>query len=541
MRTIVETDVAVIGGGVTGVGVLRDLALRGIRALLIEQGDLGHGTSTRNHGLLHSGCRYAVRDPEAAAESYHENLIIKRTVPGSIEKTGGLFVKLPEDEDGYASNWLASCRSLGIPVSEVPLAEAFAAEPLLNKRAEAVYAVPDAAVDDFTLLVDVAADAVRRGAQMLTYHRVRQLLVQNARVTGLVCRDEASGEETEVRASIVVNAAGPWEKQIAELAGLPFTLINNKGMLVVFNRRFNHRVINRLRMPGDGDIFVPAHDVTIFGTTGINVEDPDDTSLERAELEGMLAIGRALIPTIDQLRIIRAYSGSRPLYQVDSVADGGSGRNVTRGMALIDHEERDGLGGIVSITGGKLTTFRLMAEKTVDLVCAKLGSSASCQTADVAVAGRRTQRFETSRQLSPAARTKLGSWAGLHAPDIAKQLNDKAGAQTICECEQVTWAEIQAALPPDGHFRLGDIRRRTRLGMGPCQGTFCQFRAAALAVKHRKVTAEAACRSLQRALAERKKGMAVVATGETAKQLQLMEAIYRVSLGLKEEEEIAHV
>jgi glycerol-3-phosphate dehydrogenase len=93
----IETEVVVIGGGVTGAGVLRDLALRGIKAILVEQQDLGHGTSTRNHGLLHSGARYAVRDEEAAIESYRENLILKKTIPGSIEQTGGLFVKVPED------------------------------------------------------------------------------------------------------------------------------------------------------------------------------------------------------------------------------------------------------------------------------------------------------------------------------------------------------------------------------------------------------------------------------------------------------------
>ncbi|MDP4107631.1 MAG: FAD-dependent oxidoreductase, partial [Bacillota bacterium] len=99
MVKMIETEVIVIGGGATGAGVLRDLALRGIKAILIEQQDLGHGTSTRNHGLLHSGARYAVRDEEAAIESYRENLILKRTIPGSIEQTGGFFAKVAEDED----------------------------------------------------------------------------------------------------------------------------------------------------------------------------------------------------------------------------------------------------------------------------------------------------------------------------------------------------------------------------------------------------------------------------------------------------------
>ncbi|MFT8390955.1 MAG: anaerobic glycerol-3-phosphate dehydrogenase subunit GlpA, partial [Sporolactobacillus sp.] len=485
------TDVAIIGGGVTGVGVLRDLALRGLSAIVIEKGDLGNGTSTRNHGLLHSGCRYAVRDPEAALESYHENLILKRIMPGSIEQTGGLFVKLPEDDDDYAERWLASCKRLGIPAVERSVGEVLKEEPFLNRHAEAVYAVPDGAVDDFTLLVDTAEDAVRHGADMLTYHEVTDLILEQDRVIGLNCRNVYTGERIKIYAKLIVNAAGPWETRIAEMAGCPLQLINNKGMLAVFSHRFNKRVINRLRLPSDGDIFVPAHDVTIFGTTGRTVTDPEDVSLDRDELNGMLTEGRALIPAIDTMRLIRAYAGSRPLYQADSALSSG-GRNITRGMTLIDHEKRDGIFGLISITGGKLTTFRLMAEKTADLVCHKLGHHAVCTTDCTPVPSRRTTAFQKQPHLAPAARKKLDDWAGTHAEAIEKNLQSPFDRQIICECEQVTWAEIKAAIPKNAPFNLGDIRRRTRLGMGPCQGTFCQFRAAVLAARDGLASADVA-------------------------------------------------
>lgn len=534
MEEKLETQVVVIGGGITGAGILRDLALRGIKAILVEQGDLGHGTSTRNHGLLHSGGRYAVRDPEAAVESYHENLILKRTIPGSIEKTGGLFVKVPEDDDDYVQKWLASCNKLGIPVEEISVEQALREEPYLNKEAQAVFRVPDGAVDDFTLLVDVVADAVGRGAKMLTYHEVTGILTEQERVAGVCVRDVFTGAETEIRADIVVNAAGPWGMKITRMAGVPLKIINNKGTLVVFSHRFNKRVINRLRMPGDGDIFVPSHDVTIFGTTGVNTENPDDFSLNRKELERMLADGKALIPSINDMRLIRAYSGSRPLYQ-KSDGYGSSGRDVTRGMALLDHQERDGLDGFITITGGKLTTFRLMAEKTVDLVCKKLGVQAKCTTNVEPIAGRKTRDTFNKADIAPAARHKLMNWAGARAPEIGSSLKDEESGHIVCECEQVTWAEIETVIPENGRFRLGDIRRRTRLGMGPCQGTFCNFRAAALAVeKGRATIGEADCALLQ-AVSERQKGMGVVATGETARQLRLMETIYRVSLGFREE------
>jgi glycerol-3-phosphate dehydrogenase len=535
----IETEVVVIGGGMTGAGVLRDLALRGIKAILVEQFDLGHGTSTRNHGLLHSGARYAVRDEEAAVESYHENLILKKTIPSSIEQTGGLFVKVPEDDDSYVQRWLSSCKNIGIPVEEVSIEQALKQEPYLNKKIQAVYRVPDGAVDVFTMVIDVVADAVTHGAKLLTYHEVVDVLIEQNRLIGVRVRNVFTGDEKEIFSNLVINAAGPWGEKIADMAGIPFQIINNKGMLAVFSHRFNKQVINRLRMPGDADIFVPAHNVTIFGTTGVNVDDPNDFSLNRKELEGMLEEGKALIPSIHDMRLIRAYSGSRPLYQESTVNDV-SGRNVSRGMALIDHQIRDGLDGLITITGGKLTTFRLMAEKTVDLVCEKVGVKVTCTTHQEMVAHRKAEGFFKEVDLAPAAKQKLIHWAGTNAKAIEASLKENASKAVICECEQVTWAEIEAALPEDGRFHLGNVRRRTRLGMGPCQGTFCHHRAAACAVEKGKATIEEANWALHQAIFERKKGMDVVATGETAKQLQLMDAIYRVSLGMKEED-VQHV
>ncbi|GBF10444.1 anaerobic glycerol-3-phosphate dehydrogenase subunit GlpA [Tepidibacillus sp. HK-1] len=535
-----ETEVVVIGGGATGAGVLRDLALRGIKAILVEQQDLVHGTSSRYHGLLHSGARYAVGDAETARESYEENLIVKRTVPGSVEDTGGFFVKVPQDDDAFVKKWLEGCKKAGIPIQEVPLEQAFLEEPSLSKNIQAAYHVPDGAVDGFTLVVDVTADAVRRGSKVLTYHQVEQMIMRENRVVGVIVRNVNTGEQIEIHANIVVNATGPWAARIAALAGSEVHMINNRGMLVVFHHRFNKKVINRLRKPGDADIFVPAHNVTIFGTTGVNVPEPDDFSLFREEVDKMLRDGKAMISDVEQMRIIRAFAGIRPLYQ-EKGAIGDSGRNVSRGMALLDHKTRDGIEGIITITGGKFTTFRYMAEKTVDLVCQKLGVSTKCTTAEEIVPHREAKEFFKEVNMAPAAKQKLSHWAGNRAEKIKKNLQEHDLLNiVVCECEQVTLGEIESVLP-DGKFHLGDIRRRTRLGMGTCQGTFCNFRTAAIAVERSITTSEEANKALLDAVAERQKGMKVVATGETAKQLDLMNTIYHVSLGMGKKGEKAHV
>src|SRR5438876_9484963 len=115
------TDVLVIGGGATGTGVLRDLALRGIRAVLVEKGDLTHGTTGRYHGLLHSGGRYVVKDPQSATECAEENEILRRIMPHCLEDTGGFFVLTPADDEAYVERCVAGCHATGVPVDELPV------------------------------------------------------------------------------------------------------------------------------------------------------------------------------------------------------------------------------------------------------------------------------------------------------------------------------------------------------------------------------------------------------------------------------------
>lgn len=524
-----QTEAIVIGGGVTGAGVLRDLIMRGIPCILIEQKDLIHGTSSRNHGLLHSGARYAVRDEEAAIESYTENLILKKIAKGSVEESGGLFVKVPGDDDAYVKQWVEACRRVGIPIEEISLETALKEEPYINPSAEAVYRVPDGAVDPFTLVIDTVEDAVMRGAELLRYHAVIDIHQANGQISGLTVQNRYTGEQINISADFIINAAGPWGEKVANMAGVDMKLINNKGTLTVLNQRINRQVINRLRMPGDADIFVPARDVTIFGTTGVNVQSPDDFSLDKTEIGHMIDEGAALIPNIRELRTIRAFSGSRPLYQDEGTNDA-SGRNVTRGMALLDHEARDGLKGFVTITGGKLTTFRYMAEKTVDLICEKRGSAEACSTHVEPM----TERHQpvSSTGVHKAALKKTSDWSGSRQSQIEANLKTARGRTVICECEQVTWAEIKAAMPDDQPFHLGDIRRRTRLGMGPCQGSYCHKRAAALAVEEGLVSPENAESALMEALSGRKKGMAVIEDTETDRQQEMMDAIYHISLGI---------
>ena len=223
-------------------------------------------------------------------------------------------------------------------------------------------------------------------------------------------RDSRTGQTGEIPCSFVVNAAGSWVGGLAHTAGLDINVKPDRGTLVAFNHRFTSRVINRLRKASDGDIFVPHGSITILGTTSKKTDKPDDTVPDTAEVHELLDIGRVLFPEIDSYRILRTFAGTRPLYTADPSAEG---RGASRNFVVLDHE-KEGLKGMATICGGKLTTYRLMGERMADLVCAKLGVAAQCRTAvEPLVEDTPPALLERARKVFPAqgleqAESRLG-------------------------------------------------------------------------------------------------------------------------------------
>ena len=220
MARSITTDVLVIGGGATGTGVLRDLALRGIRALLVERRDVADGTTGRYHGLLHSGARYVERDAEAARDCAIENTILRRIIPHCIEDTGGVFVSTPWDPKRYAEEFVGICYAAGVPAEQISMRELRRREPNLHPHISHAFEVSDGAADSFLTVEANLRSARDNGASMLLYHRVTALHMQGDRVLGATLEDTRSGEFVQVHCSAVINAAGAWAGQIAQMAGV---------------------------------------------------------------------------------------------------------------------------------------------------------------------------------------------------------------------------------------------------------------------------------------------------------------------------------
>ncbi|EMB4322652.1 anaerobic glycerol-3-phosphate dehydrogenase subunit A [Pluralibacter gergoviae] len=530
-----ESDVIIIGGGATGAGIARDCARRGLRVTLVERDDIATGATGRNHGLLHSGARYAVTDPESARECIAENAILKRVARHCVEPTGGLFITLPEDCLDYQQTFIDACRAAGIDTLQLTPEQALQMEPSVNPALIGAVKVPDGTVDPFRLTAANMLDARERGAVVRTGCEVTGLIRQGDRIAGVMIYDKTHGVREALHAPVVVNAGGIWGQRIAEYADLSVRMFPAKGSLLIFDHRINQHVINRCRKPADADILVPGDTISLIGTTSTHIDynDIDSNRVTAEEVEILLREGEKLSPVMARTRILRAYSGVRPLVASD---DDPSGRSVSRGIVLLDHAARDGLEGFITITGGKLMTYRLMAEMATDAVCRKLGITARCTTADEPLPGSQEPAEKTLQKVISLPAPLRGSAVYRHGDRTPAWLGDsRLHRSLVCECEAVTAGEVQYAVDNLAVKNLLDLRRRTRVGMGTCQGELCACRAAALLNRFEVTTPAQSLNQLSDFLNERWKGVQPIAWGDALRESDFTRWVWLGLCGLEKE------
>ncbi len=509
-----ETQVLIIGGGLTGAGVLRDLSLRGVSAILVERRDINAGASGANHGLLHSGGRYIVTDPASAKECIAENAILKRVASGCIEETGGLFVSLAGDDEAYCEEFLSAAVEHGLDARPLAVEEAYELEPRLAPGVQAAITVPDASINPFAATIANLAAAEACGGRVLLHTQVTSMRREGSRITAVDCLSSRTGERVTIEAEQIISAAGPWVDRLAAMAGVKIPIAYSKGSLLITNSRLVDHVINRLRPPADGDIIVPGETVTITGTTSIRVKNLDHLTTSAAEVDLLIDSASRIIPALDSSRFIRVYAGVRPLV---SSGEGGSDRGLSRSFVVFDHV-RDGLRNMATITGGKLTTYRLMAQQVTDLVCGRLDHDVACRTMEVPLPGS-----EEAQNLD--ARGRL---ARLAAPPPQ--------GEVLCECEMVGRLQVDElveGLRGRGHkVDLSALRLRSRLGMGSCQGGFCGFRTLGHLYSSGVLAMSKGNEVLIRFLEKRWGGIRPVLWGDQLRQEQLLEGIYCGTLNI---------
>ena len=177
-----STQVLIIGGGITGTAIARDLALRGIHSILIDRSHINAGASGANHGVLHSGARYTASDPESSRECMEENALLKKLAPHCIEDTGGFYVAVKEDDEKYLADFPLLCAKCGVPCDPLDIKDVLEMEPALSKDIIAAYRTEDSSIDPFRVSHENLAYAIKCGHGFLPYTEVKGFEIGNHKI-----------------------------------------------------------------------------------------------------------------------------------------------------------------------------------------------------------------------------------------------------------------------------------------------------------------------------------------------------------------------
>jgi glycerol-3-phosphate dehydrogenase len=463
-------DVLVVGGGITGAGVALDAATRGLSVALIERGDLAQGTSRWSSKLVHGGLRYLAQGhPSIAWESARERAVLLRTAPHLIASLPFLTL-LDKDTPGWlAAGTIAGLRAgdamrrvAGTSRDRLPNArridalEARRLAPALKAGGlrGALLSWDGQLTDDAALVVAVARTAAAHGARILTY--VRALSLDG---DGALARDERTGSELHIRARHVVNAAGVWAGTLSDAVHLRPS--RGSHLLVAADRLGYPRAAFNVALEGSHSRFVfalPRPDgLVLIGLTDVPVLGPvpDETHSTPEEERGMLAtVSRALDVPLTEADVVGRYAGMRPLLE----SGGDATADLSRRHAVIEDPDTH----VLTIAGGKLTTYRAMAQDAVDALAARPDVEAGpCVTARLPLVGAVPRDT-----LLPGIPARLVHRYGAEAPLVV------AGGplERLAADVETTAAELRFAVEHELALTVDDLLdRRTRIGLVPAR------------------------------------------------------------------------
>ncbi|HVC78251.1 MAG TPA: glycerol-3-phosphate dehydrogenase/oxidase [Candidatus Micrarchaeaceae archaeon] len=475
-------DVCVIGGGVTGAGIARDLSLRGLSVLLLEKGDWGAGTSGSSTWMIHGGPRYLEFDWDTTRRSCEDAGHIVTIARHMVYRVAFLLPILPHDRNNIERMETAmevydrfQPLKKSNPHVRLSAAEARQAEPGLTSDLVGAVTLEEWGVDPHRLVFANVQDAVANGARALNHTRVIGVLRDGANVIGVRYR-AADGSLSESRANVVVNAAGPWVPEVSRMAGADVQLRPAKGIHLVYPHRISNFGLSAETVDGRDVLMVSHGGFTLLGTTDDDFYgDLDSVDVTEDEVDYLLQAFERIFPAIRDYRPVRTTTGVRPtLFKWRRYED-----ELSRRYQVIDHSA-DGAEGFITIAGGKLSMYRLMAEETSDAVCRKLAHQAPCTTAARPLPGSEAE-LEPAAELGqrfgiPAlAAIRLQSRHGSRAADV---LDKSDAGRIVCRCEPLTESELAYAARHEQVRTLADAFRRVGVAAGPCAGAACLMRAA---------------------------------------------------------------
>lgn len=462
-------DVVVVGGGITGAGILHEAARRGLSALLVERGDFASGTSSRSSKLVHGGLRYLAQgDLRMTWESVRERDRLLAEAPGLVDPIGFLLAAYRGQKPGLAAygTGLFIYDRLGHGAAHRPLSAKdllMLAPRLAGEKLLGGFWYRDAQTDDARLVLRVLAEAFDAGASALNHVSVVELLVSGNSASGVVVRDILTERVKRVSAKVVVNATGAWADRLRAAVGARPAIRPLRGSHLLFSPwRFPVAQAVTFRHPRDGrPLFAyPWEGLTLLGTTDLDHttgldEEPSITGVEASYL---VEAARAAFPGLDLTAsaAVSSFAGVRPV--------------IGTGKADPSKESREHViwdeGGLVTVTGGKLTTFRRLARDTVHALRHRLPRLKEMKEG---TPGRRAA-FAPPPALAPrpdlaeADARRLAGRHGRHAEKLVAAARE--GELERIPGSLSLWAELRWAARTERVERLDDLLlRRVRLGL----------------------------------------------------------------------------
>ena len=494
-------DVLVIGAGVNGAGVFRDLATQGLSVLLVDKGDFGSGTSAASSHLAHGGIRYleygefrlvreAVRERNRLlANAGHLVKPLPTAMPLRTRGSGLLnaplrFLRL-RDRSSPRGSWVVRIGLAFYALFSNTIANDLPGHRILNrtgtgrllphltKELKACALYHDALIlHPERLIWELVAEGMQRSRQCLALNYVSVTGMSDAQV-GL--RDEATGRELMVEPRIVVNAAGPWIDRVNGNLGQVSRLIGGtKGSHLVldhpnlFNALAGHMIFFEA---ADGRIVLicPFHDRVLLGTTDIRTDDPDADRCTPEEETYLLDLVPQVFPGIqaEARHVVYRYCGVRPLGK-----SGGDAGQISRDHSLHLHPGSESTPPILSLVGGKWTTFRAFAEQASDRVLGELDRQRASATGDTPIGGGGgLPRTQTDRERA----IRDATLDGLLKPAVAEVLYDRYGTTAVAVAKACSRPGMDKRLP-GSRYLAGEVAHICRAEMVACLGDIVQRR-----------------------------------------------------------------
>ncbi|MCU1593456.1 MAG: glycerol-3-phosphate dehydrogenase/oxidase [Frankiales bacterium] len=485
-----ELDVLVVGMGATGAGVALDAASRGLRVLVVDKGDLASGTSSKSSKLVHGGLRYLENyEFGLVREGVVERQLLMKLAPHIVRPMDFLYPVWPDTAkrrllglglttyDVFARASLAGRGGGTRRHSKISAEEAIALAPaMVDSELDYSYLYGDCATDDARLVLAVVQAARRFGALVVTHAEVTGLTSNDGRIVGATVQDHLSGEAVELRARHVVNATGVWVDTLQGLEepGRQAVVQPSKGVHVVVPRERLPLLDASILLPskqGDGrSMFaIPWGRQTILGTTDTPYDGAlDGLGLTEEDLSYVLAAGNAVFKKdLVEDDVLGAWAGVRPLIRQtgsDSMSD------ISRRHTLVE-----GSAGLLTITGGKLTTYRRMAKDVVDRIVEKDDRKARCRTDEIPLTGTRpvgellaetvvtATTLGLSEEIAASLVRQCGETAG-HVLSLVRK--DPSLGELLSPNAPHIAAEVVHAAQSEGASTVEDVfSRRTRLSL----------------------------------------------------------------------------